>query len=211
MAGASWSVIDRAGRRKPAWYALRAANADQLITVQPVDEGLEVALVNQGAEDWVGTLRHRMESFDGTRRDAGTQKVVVPARGVVRVPVDVAWTDPLREVLVAELDDRRALWFGSQDRDLAYEPDALEAEATRTDTGYDVVLRARSLVRDIALHVDRLAPDATVDDTLVTLLAGEARTVRVRTVQEIDARALTRRPVLATVNDAVCAARAAVG
>jgi beta-mannosidase len=32
----SWSVVDSAGRRKPSWYALRRAYADELLTLQPL-------------------------------------------------------------------------------------------------------------------------------------------------------------------------------
>src|SRR5690606_4605222 len=53
----SWSLIDGDGRRKPAFYALRHAHADRLVTIQPGPSGLVVALVNDTPQPWHGTAR----------------------------------------------------------------------------------------------------------------------------------------------------------
>ena len=44
-----------------------------------------------------------------------------------------------------------------------------------------MTVTARSLARDVTLLADRAAADATVDDALVTLTAGQSATFRVRT------------------------------
>ena len=63
-----------------------------------------------------------------------------------------------------------------------------------------MTVRATSFTRDVALLVDRVAPDAEVDDMLVTLLAGESHTFTVRTDSTIDPAELTRAPVLRSAN-----------
>jgi beta-mannosidase len=74
--------------------------------------------------------------------------------------------------------------------------------------GYDVEVRAHTLVRELCLLADRVAADAVVDDQLVTLLPGESVVLRVdlpRTdpgAAGPDSLALTSRPVLRAVNDA---------
>ena len=54
----------------------------------------------------------------------------------------------------------------------------------------------------MCLFADRLAPDATVDDMLVTLLPGESHTFAVSGWTG-DPAALMRPPVLRTANDLV--------
>jgi beta-mannosidase len=62
---------------------------------------------------------------------------------------------------------------------------------------------ATGVVRDLALLPDRIAPDAEVDEALVSLLPGETRVFTVRTAAELDAAALTGPLVLRSVNQLV--------
>ena len=50
----SWSAVDGDERAKPLLYALRQAHADRLLTIQPTDVGLRVALVNDSLSSWRG-------------------------------------------------------------------------------------------------------------------------------------------------------------
>ncbi|WKK73082.1 hypothetical protein Q0F99_09680 [Rathayibacter oskolensis] len=54
-------------------------------------------------------------------------------------------------------------------------------------------MTARTLVRELALLADVAAPDAEVDDMLVTLLPGESVTFHVRTASSV-ARRRSPRP-----------------
>ncbi len=80
----SWAVLDSDGRRKPAFYALQAAYATDLLTIQPRRaDDLVVAAVNDGGEVWSGSLRIRRMRFDGTvLSEAAVIHVDVPARSV---------------------------------------------------------------------------------------------------------------------------------
>ena len=89
--------------------------------------------------------------------------------------------------------DHRALWFWREDKDLRLPEPSLAAEVTRAGDGFEVTLTAPSLQKDVSLLVDKVDPDATVDDMLVTLLPGEARTFHVRTSTDIEPRSLLRR------------------
>ena len=71
--------------------------------------------------------------------------------------------------------------------------------------GYRVDVSARSLVRDLALLADKVAPDAEVDDQLVTLLAGQSTSFTVRTAAEVDQAVLTSPRVLRSANALVVA------
>lgn len=204
---ASWAVVDGDGKRKPAWFALRRAYADRLVSIQPAASGLEIALVNQSAEDWNVELAQRSIGFDGHLGKEESDSVTVPSRSVHRMPVRVALTDSRSEVIVAEADGYRALWFAEEDTALHYEPNPLSSSFTRVEDGYEVVLTARSLARDVVLHADRIDPNAVVDDAAFTMLAGETRILRVQTAEVWEATTLCSPGVLATVNDSVTRAR----
>ncbi len=182
----SWSVVDGDGRRKPAWFALRRAFADRLVTLQPRGEGLAVVVVNDGPDAWAGAVRVRRLRFDGTAVGEGTLPFAVGARGTTTLALDRSTSDPADpagEVLLAEVGALRAWWWFVEDRDSAL-PDAapgsgLEAEAERADGGYTVRVTARTVVKDLALLADRVDPAAQADDMLLTLLPGESTTLRV--------------------------------
>jgi beta-mannosidase len=79
--------------------------------------------------------------------------------------------------------------FG-EDRELAYDPDALTAEVVRVAGGYRVDVRAASFANDVSVLADRVARDAVVDEMGVPMLAGEVRSFVVSTAAEIDPAAL---------------------
>ncbi|MFI7698922.1 glycosyl hydrolase 2 galactose-binding domain-containing protein [Nonomuraea sp. NPDC049480] len=198
----SWSAVDGDGRRKPLWYALRRAYADRLLTVQ---DG-ELALVNDTAVPWTGELRLVRQSLAGEPLAKEVVAVHVAARSVTRValPKSVAEPDdPARELLAARLGASRTVGFYAEDTAVAFPEADYEAHAERSAGGYRVTVTATTVVRELALFPDRLDPDASVDDQLVTLLPGERAAFHVTTARELDAAALTGFPVLRCVNEAV--------
>jgi beta-mannosidase len=88
-----------------------------------------------------------------------------------------------------------------EDIELALDPKPVDVEVMETEDGYAVTVLARSLARDVTLLADRAAADATVDDALVTLTAGQSTTFRVRTNASELEQSLDRPPVLRTAND----------
>jgi beta-mannosidase len=98
-------------------------------------------------------------------------------------------------------DEGRAWWFFAEDRELAAPPARYDASAERAGEDVRVTVTARSFLRDVTLFPDRLAPAATVDRALVTLLPGESATFTVTGSLGIDPAALTTRPVLRCVNE----------
>ncbi len=207
----SWAAVDGDERVKPLWWAMRAAFADRLLTVQqrPGPTGAPeevVALVNDSDDVWAGTLFVRRERLDGTVLATDAVDVAVAPRTVhlaslaagVRVPGDTA-----SELLVVELDDRRTVHTWAEDVDLDLDPEPLDVVVAAEPGGYRVEVTARSLAKDVTLLVDRLDPDAVVDDALVTLPAGASVTFHVRsTVARLEA-ALVGPPVLRCANDVV--------
>ena len=212
--------IDGDGRRKPLWYALRRAYADRLLTIQPYDGGLGVAAVNDGGDTWRAEFQVLRLSFAGQPRAKTAIGVeVAPGRAVtVPLPPDVARADdPAGELIVADTargtdgagtatGAGRALWFFAEDVDLSYPAPGFDTAVRPVPGGIAVEVTARTLLRDLALFPDRLDPEATVDEQLVTLLPGETATFTVHTARALETAALTAPPVLRCANDLVAQA-----
>ncbi len=209
----SWAAVDGYGRKKPLWYALRGAFRNRLLTLQPDGEGLVLAALNDTDEAWdvASTLSRR--AFDGSVLAETAVRLEVPARGAVRIPVDseVAGSiDAAGEFVVAEGGGERALWFFAELRDSDLGNADFEASARRVDGGVEVTVLARGLIRELAILADVAAPDAEVDDMLVTLLPGERTTFLVRTESGVDPSRFVSSDALRSAN-ALLTGRATVG
>ena len=199
----SWAAVDFAEHRKPLWYALRAAYAPRLATLQPrasdeacaaAWEGLDpnpdtlaLVLVNDSAQAFRGTFTVTRETFDGTLLAKATLEASVPARGAVTVTVPdevAAFGDPTTEVIVAEPDDgttgfTSAFWHGAEVLDQRLDPQPLQVEAVHTDDGCLLRVSATSYARDVFCPADVVDPAASVNDGMVNLRAGRSVTFRV--------------------------------
>ena len=126
-----------------------------------------------------------------------------PGVAVVRLPASVGVVaDPRGELIVADMDWRRAVWTPAPDQDMRWQP--AHYRVTVSDepdrSGVRMVVEAESLVRDLLLQPDRVSPTGTVDRGFMTLLPGERVEYRVAGVTEADAAALTAAPVLWTLD-----------
>jgi len=103
---------------------------------------------------------------------------------------------PERELLLAQTGARKATWFFLPDGALDYPEPKLEGRLE----GDHLTLTAGTLVRDMALFVDRLGPDARIDDQLVTLLPGETCTFTLRGLDDVTVEELLSPPVFNCAN-----------
>jgi beta-mannosidase len=208
----SWAAVDGDGRLKPLWYALRAAYADRLLTFQLDEpEGAVLAFVNDSDTPYSGSVVVSRRDFEGNVLDEHQVELDVAARAVqrVRLPASVcAPADRTAELLVADVLDGdpvpRALGYFAEDVELALPQASYGVVVEPSDDSVVVEVTARTLLRDLTLLTDRLAPDAVVDEQLVTLLPGETKRLRVHLPSggEVSPAALTA-PVLRTANDLV--------
>jgi beta-mannosidase len=186
----SWAAVDFNERRKPLWYAMRDAYAPRFATVQPRGDGLAVVAINDTSDAVIGTARIERRDFAGTVLAYEHVDVTIDARGVRTVPISepVARVgDPAGEAIIATIDGfPRAIWNAAEVVDQGLETSAIAALARRTQTGYRVEVTATSYVRDIFLCVDRVDPAATVDNGLVTLLAGEPASFQITSGIDVD-------------------------
>jgi beta-mannosidase len=192
----SWSAIDYDERPKPLWYALKHAFAPRLLTIQPRDGRDVLVAVNDTDEDWIGDLRLEWRGFDGTVTGTDKLRLSVPARSAA-VAGNVGEG---REVLVAVSGGVRLVHVFGEDVEHSLDPAALTASVEAVSGGYRVDVTASALAVDVALLADRVAPDAVVDDMLVTLVPGEKRSFTVRTEAEVDPAAFADPLVLRSAN-----------
>jgi beta-mannosidase len=185
----SWSAVDGDGRRKPLWYALRRAFAPRLLTVQP---GLELVALNDTDEPWHERITVARLDFSGARRAAADLELAVPARSAQRIPLpdNVSTPDNAATELIAFPGGQH---FFTEDVALP------KPRYDITVDGAEVTVTAHVLLRDLALFPDRLDPQSTVDNMLITLLPGESATFPLS--GRFNADRLTGPPVLRCAND----------
>ncbi|MEU2179493.1 glycoside hydrolase family 2 protein [Streptomyces thermolilacinus] len=194
----SWAAIDGDGRLKPLHHELRRVYADRLLTLLPGAEGPVLAVDNQSGGPWHAEVTLRRVGVDGTVLARAVLDVEAAPRSVARpaLPAElVPASGSADEFLVADADGLRALHFPVRDRDFAY-PRArydvrLEA-VTGQDAAVDVVVTARTLVRDLLLQPDRIDPAARADRGLLTLLPGEEARIRVSGCGDLSADGVER-------------------
>ena len=182
----SWAAIDGDGRAKPLWYAMRSAYRDRLLTVQPRDGGLALVAVNDSSEPWHETVLVTRRALDGTVLATTTLSVDLNSRGISTsvLPESVAAPgNPAGEVLLARTrsGSTQAWWHFVEDVDGDLPVADLVSRLVPIEGGYRWEVTARTLIRDLAVLADRLAPDAVVDQMLVTLLPGESATFTIST------------------------------
>ena len=211
----SWAIVDGDGIRKPVWYALRRAYSDLLLTIQPggtqaasADDGsvdLAAVAVNDSTEPWRFDLEVTRRDFYGSVLATSSSSVLARPGERARVVLgpEALPGDPTREVLVAEGGGHRALWFYRDDKDLDLPEPALDARVEPAPGGYDVVVTATTLQRDVAVLADRADPSATSDEMLFTLLPGESQRVRVTSSRPLQPAQLLEPGVICSANQLV--------
>ena len=200
----SWAAVDGYGRLKPLWYALRAVYHPHLLTIQPRGEGLSVVAVNERTLFWRGPVTIKRLRFDGTVLAEWTHWRLCADRlsaAELPIPADIAAAgDKSNELLVATMHDSTAFHYFAEDLDLNLPQPEFDLKVEKAADGYQVTVTAKTLIKDLCLFVDRIHPDATVDDMLVTLLPGQSRTFVVQSPVALDPKTLSSAPVFRCAN-----------
>lgn len=96
-----------------------------------------------------------------------------------------------------------ARWYFVEPRDSRLPAAEFEIRVEETGEGSVVHVTAATIIRSLSLLVDRLSPDATVDDALVDLLPGESATFVVAGAPGATAADFAAPEVLRTANELV--------
>ncbi|MCA1628520.1 MAG: glycoside hydrolase family 2 protein, partial [Acidobacteria bacterium] len=196
----SWSCIDGDGKLKPLWYATRRFFAPSIATIQPEPDGsLHLNLLNDTDEPGAGTLWVARRNFAG--EVLAEQEIACESapRSVGRWKLNelvATPADPSSELITVG-SPTHATWFFAPDKDLKYPPATFEANFV----GGRLTIVAKSLLRDVCIFVDRLDPDATISDQLITLLPDESFTFKISSKQPLTLEQLTLPPVFRCANE----------
>jgi beta-mannosidase len=201
----SWSCLDYGGGKKPLWYATRRFYAPQLLTIQPEGDALVLYANNDSDDPWQGAVRVRRMDFAGNVKGEHQVALMAEARRNVRLgvlPTSVAQPrDRAAEFIVADTaETARATYFFLPDKELNYPVAEFEPVLSQVSGGYELTINSRVLLRDVLVQADRIDPQATVEENLVTVLPGEAATFRFGTARRMTAQELTRPPVFNCAN-----------
>ncbi len=172
--GHTWSLTDAAGRRKPAWWAVRRAFSPRTAFWRRDDDGLRPVLVNDDRSTW--RARVRMQRFD---LDAGgvitddAYDITVAARDRLIVDRHVdSPDDPRRFLDILDVGDARDVFAWTHDRHLINVGSALQV----TDDAGATVLTAQTLIRELIIPADVVTDDVRLTNAIpqgATLLPGE--------------------------------------
>ncbi|HEV2296583.1 MAG TPA: glycoside hydrolase family 2 TIM barrel-domain containing protein [Tepidisphaeraceae bacterium] len=204
----SWSCIDGDGRKKPLWYATRRFFADRLLTIQPdVDQSLALYAVNDTDSPMKVDEYAVLCSFDVHDGPFASQRIpfTVAPRSVHRVPLDMQVTvprDPSREFIYCGEDGQHTSWFFLPDAELKYPTPRFWSDLICIEDRGEYLLRivAETLMRDVCVFADRLDPDASVNDQLLTLDPGKEVTFLIKSRKQLTLEQLTSPPVFRCVN-----------
>jgi beta-mannosidase len=200
----SWAAIDSEERPKPLWYAIRRAFAPRNVVFVTEDDIVSAVVLNDTDQAWHAELELSRESLTGVTLATASVNVTVEPRTATPIALAAELSTPedaSAEIVVARFDALTRVHTFVEDVELALDANPVDVAVMETDDGYAVAVTARSLACDVTLLADRAAGDATVDDALVTLPAGQSTTFRVRTGTRDLEQVLDRPPVLRTAND----------
>ena len=199
----SWAAVDGDGHRKPMWYALRRSYRDRLLTIQPREQGLALAAVNDSPDRWEAVVRMTRRRLDGTVLVTDTLELEVEPRSCATIPLGPDLTqagEEAGELILAAAGQERAWWHFAEDRDTDLPAPEMDVTLGTVEGGYQLSVTARTFIRDLALLVDRLDPDAVVDEMLVTLLPGDRADFLIRTEISLSEDQLSDPLVLRSAN-----------
>jgi len=193
-----WSCIDGDGRPKPLWYATQKFFRDLLMTFQPEPDGsLSLYVINDSDGEYDRLILIDRLDFLGKPLASQNAKVTVSPRSVARVSVDrnVATPgDPSTEFLTST--GTGALWFFLPDKELRYPAPVFDAEWD----GGELRVQAKTLLRDVCVFVDRIDPDATISQQLVTIAPGGRGRFGLRSKRPLTKDQLLASPIFRCVN-----------
>lgn len=220
----SWSAVDYDGHRKPLWYASKKSFAPKFATIQPrvsqqamsdfswegskpECDALALIVCNDTLEQWSGSWSIERRRLNGEVLASQQCDLSLPALDHHTIMLNEAvatWDENQREIIVATPSDNsfdRVIYNGCEVVDQDLDANAIQASVQSVDSGYVLTLHARSYVRDAFCMVDKVDPEATIDNGMLTLLPGESVSWHITSQKDCDANAFIAHNVLRCAND----------
>lgn len=205
----SWAAIDGKGREKPLYFAISESYQPLLLTLTGEEPNLFVNLLNNSTQNQMGQLVLRLMNYSGTLLAEHSEEVSVDSsnKQSLKIQADLIPVGSRDDTfLVASFNEVRATHFFSDYKNSALDAPVFDSEVIKTDSGLDLKIHAKNLIRDLVLMVDKLDPEASVDSGLITLLPGQTHLFKIKTSQVFSAAELTHHQILRSANQLVVSA-----
>ena len=158
-----------------------------------VPGGLQLGLGTRAATNEViftqGNFAHSDNPLD----------IVIQGKGLFqirRATGDIAYT----RAGVFQLDKSGNMVTVNQDYKLHYPAPQFDADLIRAGEDYFLRINAKTLLRDVCINVDRLDPEATINDQMITIFPGDGFSFVIRSQKELTTEQLTSPPVFQCAN-----------
>ena len=202
----SWAAIDGEGREKPLYFSIAQAYESLLVTFSNSESGIQVNLLNNQDQKVQGTLQLDLMEFSGKVLASDKQSISLSSNSkkIVQVPAELS--NPIQlssSVLVATFAGARKLFFFAEYKDSELESPNLELDLASTANGYQLKVTANNLVRDLVVMIDKLAPAASVNQGLISLLPGETALFEIQTSESLSFQDFQSERVLKSANQLV--------
>jgi beta-mannosidase len=202
----SWAAIDGKGREKPLYFSIAQAYESLLVTFSNSEAGIQVNLLNNQDQEVQGTLQLDLMEFSGKVLASDKQSISLSSNSkkIVQVPAELS--NPIQlssSVLVATFAGARKLFFFAEYKDSELESPNLELDLASTANGYQLKVTANNLIRDLLVMIDKLAPDASVNQGLISLLPGETALFEIQTSESLSLQDFQSERVIKSANQLV--------
>jgi len=185
----SWAVLDYTGFRKLAWHAMKAAYRPRTVTISRVDQGAQLTIINDTAEEW--NSKAAVSLIDSLGKVVGQTEIefdIVPY-GVSRTPM----VDHFKEIssldyegfLLADVGEARATRRTTlQPAQKAPEHD-LQISTKIQGGSLFVTVQATTYIHELSLLSEVAGLGTQVDSQIVSLLPGEKHTFMVTGSEDV--------------------------
>jgi beta-mannosidase len=202
----SWAAIDGAGRQKPLYFSIAQSYEPLLVTISKSTALLQVNIINNQIQEAVGALKLRLMSFDGKKLAEHEQAISVPgnSKQVIEIAQNLSTSETeSASCLVASFAGKRAIWFFADYRHLKLASVDIDTELATTPTGFQLKIKAKNLIRDLLVMIDKIDPDASIDKGLVTLLPGESALFEIQSKAKLTIEQFSVGRVIRSANELV--------
>ena len=175
----SWAVLDSAGHRKLAWYAMKDAYIPRMLHWSRIDHGGVLTVLNDTKDEWNSTLSAELFSDSGELLGSAQRAINLAPRTAVRFTSEELFGQVMPGFAVATIGDQRSTRrLSTEPASVAPVGDPLVA-TTLTPTGLEVQVTATVLTHDMCFLPELVVDAARVDSQLLTLKPGESHTFHV--------------------------------
>jgi beta-mannosidase len=176
----SWSVVDYTGFRKLAWHAMKSAYQPRTIAIGRVDQGAQLALINEASEEWISTVQISLVDASGNMASQSNLNFTVNAFDTKSFKL----VDMFPQISGLEFEGFLHLEAGdfkaarrSTLRPAKLAPKQMLTYSTKIESGaLSVEVVAVNYLHELCLLSEVIDTGTQVDSQLISLLPGDSHT-----------------------------------